>query len=193
MHFFQVLTLLLLSIVPGLAAAETFRCTTNGRIYYSDRPCPVEPKLQAVGPRGTAYQAYVPPPPGAPRADEHLKYLSAECAGISEAIRTAPARGVRNSETLRGLHDEYQQKCAFDDREAWQHVQQDRSQQMRQHEAEKSAAVAERRQANDRQDRCAAMRDIIGVKRKREAQMQPPEVEALRSLEKTYNETCLAR
>lgn len=59
--------------------------------------------------------------------------------------------------------------------------------------AQRESGLADKQQAKERADRCNGMRDVIALKRKREAELNAKEVEALRSLEKTYNEVCLAK
>ena len=121
-----------------------------------------------------------------------MKYLSPDCASISEAIRTAPARGVRG-DVVSGLHEEYRQKCAFEDQDARKQWQQEESQSRQVQLAQRESAQSARTQAAQAQDQCNGMRDVIALKRKREASLNDKEVEALRSLESTYNQRCVAR
>lgn len=173
-------------------AAQNHRCSSDGRVYYSDRPCNGDTKLQMYGPARTYPERYSPSTPGVPKAQEHVKYLSPACASISEAIRTGPARGVRG-DVIQGLHEEYREKCSIEDQEARAQSRQERNNQQQTQVAQRENTAAERQQARERADRCNGMRDVISLKRKRESELNPREVEALRSLEKTYNEVCLTR
>lgn len=159
-------------------------------MYFSDRPCNLDTKIQMYGPLRPAPS--VRPLPGPPKAEEHLQYLSSNCAAISEAIRTSPSRGVRG-DALQGLRDEYRQKCSMEDEDARKKVQQDRSTDRQTYVAQRDAAASEQRQSRERQDRCNAMRDVVYLKRKRESQLNEKEVESLRSLEATYNSACLSK
>ena len=121
-----------------------------------------------------------------------MKYLSPACADISEAIRTAPARGVRGDVVAR-LHEEYRDKCSFEDQDARRQQRQDARQERRARRlAQRDSAADERAQAQQRADQCNGMRDVIALKRSRESQLNETEVAALRSLENTYNSRCIA-
>lgn len=190
--------LLLCLLACGSALAQSHRCSSNGRTYYSDRPCNGDTKLQMYGPapsyadRRAERYADRHTPSAIPRAQEHVKHLSPACASISEAIRTGPARGVRG-DVVRGLHEEYRQKCSMEDQDARAQVHQEMNDQRQTQVAQREMSVAEKQQAKERAERCGGMRDVIALKRKREAELNAKEVGALRSLEKTYNEVCLAR
>lgn len=182
--------LALLAVVTAHASAQSYRCSSGGRTHYSDRPCASE--LKSYGP---APERHMPDryhaQPGMARAEEHVQHMGSGCAAISEAIRTGPARGVKN-DVIRGLHEEYRLKCSMDDQAARDQVRQER-QQMRQAEvAMREQEAARKRQLAEQRDRCNGMRDVISVKRAREASLNPKEVEALRSLERTYNQVCIA-
>ncbi len=179
-------------MAAGAAHAQSYRCSSGGQVHFSDRPCN-NASLRMYGEaRPAPAPRYPSAPSGIPKAQEHVKYLSSACASISEAIRTGPARGVRH-DVIRGLHEEYREKCALEDQEARARVQQDQQNQRQTQVAERETALVDRQQARERADRCNAMRDVVALKRKREPELNAKEVEALRSLEKTYNEVCLGR
>jgi len=186
----QLLLPLLLSLLSTATVAQTYRCTADGRSYYSDRPCAAEPKLQSYGGRDAQVATYTPLPQGAPRAEEHLKYLGSECAAISEAVRTAPARGVRHAE-VNALRKDYEAKCAYEDRDARARVNSDRQQQYQEHQARKDADARSQKAAAAQRDRCVGMRDVIAVRRKHASELNAKEQDSLRALEKTFNEVCL--
>lgn len=185
------------ALAAGAAQAQAYRCSNGNAIYYSDRPCsgPPPSKLGAYG-GGSRSQAERAPSPGyLPRAgkpQEHVKYLSSECSDIAEAIRTAPARGVRG-DVISGLRDEYQQKCALQDEEARRQHRQDERARSDQLRAERESLALKRDEARRQSEQCNGMRDVIALKRSREKSLNETEVAALRSLESSYNGRCLNR
>lgn len=195
MHLRPPVFALALLLAGAGAQAQSYRCSNGASIYYSDRPCPSAPagKLGAYGDTRSAPPAgYSPQLPRAGKAQGHVKYLSPACADISEAIRTAPARGVR-SDVISGLHEEYREKCALEDQDARRQQRQDEQKQQSEKVAQRDSLANERAQAQQRADQCAGMRDVIALKRSRERQLNETEVAALRSLEGTYNARCLSR
>jgi hypothetical protein len=96
-------------------------------------------------------------------------------------------------DVIQGLHEEYRQKCALEEQDARARVQQDIKGQRQVQIAQRDSSLADKQQAKERADRCNGMRDVISLKRKREAELNAKEVEALRSLEKTYNEVCVVK
>lgn len=196
MKFRSFLCSALLLCVLHPSMAQTYRCTIDGRLVISDRPCVSngDSRLGGMGPTESARMVRGTPMPttSMPKAEDHLKYLSSGCASIREAIRTGPARGV-HWDVIQGLQEEYRDKCSVEDAQARKQASQDRADQQRVQLAQLDAAAAQRRSANDRAERCKAMRDVIGLKRHREATLNAKEVESLRTLEKTYDATCIAR
>jgi len=191
----RCIAFLTLLLAASVVQAQTYRCSAGGATYLSDRPCAVAPKTQlgGYGPVAPApYLPYSPQVADAPKAQEHVKYLGSACASISEAIRTGPTRGVRG-DVIRGLQEEYNQKCSIEDQDARRQAQQDRAQELQVKLADRDSAAHDRQQAKARVDHCAGMRDVIALKRKREPELNPTEVQALRELERAYNERCLAR
>jgi len=192
----SLLPALAVLVVSAGAQAQSYRCSNGSSVYYSDRPCGSAPagKLGAFGdnPRSAPAATYSPQLPRAGKAQGHVKYLSPACADISEAIRTAPARGVRN-DVVTGLHEEYREKCALEDQDARRQQRQDELKQQSEKVAQRDSVANERAQAQQRADQCAGMRDVIALKRSRERQLNETEVAALRSLESTYNSRCLSR
>jgi hypothetical protein len=182
-----------LILVCASASAQSYRCS-NGA--YSDRPC-AGAQANSLRSYGPATHAQVPytsatPTARAPKVQDHVKYLTPECSSISEAIRTAPSRGVRG-DTIAGLQEEYRQKCQYEDQDARRQVSQDASDQRNERIAQRNAAAIDRRQNQARADQCASMRDVIASKRARESTLNDSEVNALRSLERAFNERCIAR
>jgi hypothetical protein len=178
------------------AQAQTYRCSSGGSVYMSDKPCG---SGQATGRVGSFGPTAAPPSPNYSQqysrpsgVEPHVKYLGAECASISEGMRTAGVRGVRGN-VVYDLQREYHQKCALEDQDARRKVQQESAQDMRQKQAQRDAVVTARAQTQQNAERCAGMRDVISLKRSRESTLNEKEVAALRALEVTFNEQCLAR
>ena len=192
----QHLPLLAVYILATTAAqGQTYRCSSSSGTYFSDRPCAsigTPTRLGAIGPARSVPDPYSPPLPGAPRAQEHVKYLSAECASINEAIRTGPSRGVRGN-VLNSLQNEYRQKCELEDQDARKQVRDDERRQLQTKLAQRESAKAQRQQSEIRSAQCLGMRDVISLKRKRENELNDKEVSALRDLERSYNERCLTQ
>ena len=181
-------------IAASSSYAQTYRCSSGGSTYLSDRPCGDQNRTQigVYGPaRSSAATPYSSQLPGAPKVQEHVKYLPSGCASIVEAIRTGPARGVRG-DVIRSLQDEYNQKCSLEDQDARNQLRQEKSQQKQLKLAERDEATKGRQQSKLRADQCGSMREVIALKRKRESELNSMEVGALRDLEKTYNERCIA-
>jgi len=189
----QAAALALLLAASCSAHAQAYRCISGGTAYFSDRPCArAKPQISVYGPARTATATqYTPQLPGAPKAQEHVKYLGSACASTSEAIRTGPTRGVRG-DVIRALHDEYSQKCSLEDQDARRQLQEEKSQQQQVTMAQRQGVRDERQQAKKRADQCTGMRDVVVLKRKRESELNAKEVGALRELEKAYNERCIA-
>jgi hypothetical protein len=178
------------------AQAQTYRCSSGGSVYLSDKPCGTGQVTGRVGSFGPT--AAPPSPSYAPSysrpsgVEAHVKYLGAECASISEGMRTAGVRGVRGT-VVSELQREYQRKCALEDQDARRKVQQEAAQDMHQKQAQREAVVSARAQTQQSAERCAGMRDVITLKRHRESTLNDKEVAALRALEVTFNGQCLAR
>jgi hypothetical protein len=182
-------------VAAAPALAQAYRCSNGGAIYFSDRPCAgaAAPKMGAYGDARAQSAVPVlrtPPRPGKP--EDHIKYLNPACADIAEAIRTAPARGVRG-DVVSGLRDEYREKCSLQDEEARRQHQQDVQAKYGQQRAEREALALQREQAQKQAAQCNGMRDVIALKRSREASLNETEIAALRSLESSYNGRCLGR
>jgi len=175
-----------------LAFAQAYRCGgSGGSPYYSDRPCAAaSAQIRSYGPV-PASQYFHAGSSSLPKAPEHLKYLRSECASINDAIRTAPSRGIGHG-VISDLHDEYNRKCAEDDQRARSLLAQEQSRQSQARSQVQDQATRQLAQARAQSQQCDAMRDVITLKRRREAALNPTEVAALRSLEAAFNQRCLA-
>lgn len=198
-----MLTTVALVAAASLAQAETYRCTSVTGTYTSSRPCPIQggTKLGVIGPapetppRHTASRhPSLPRPVG--RAPEHLTYMSAECASLSDGVRTAPTRGLHPS-TIAELRDDYQRRCSSDESQARRRWAQDQQRERSGREQKQAQLQADTQREAAQQQRtfaqCGEMRRIILNKNERLATMTPGEVADLRRFEANFAERCQSR
>lgn len=184
-----------LVVLLGLAAGNSFgqqvyRCKNGSSTYLSDRPCPgsSETRITAYGPARTAeprpsYQAPLQ------KAPEHLRHLSAACAELNDAIRTAPARGVGRA-TQSDLREEYQNKCQDDDEAARKRAMEEKRQQRDERRAEINSRQAEQARSAAAREQCNELLRILSEKRKRLDAMTPGERADHQRFETSYAERC---
>lgn len=175
---------------PAAWGQTMYRCNEGGSIRWSDRPCPADGRtnISSYGParetqRPSASQARVS------KAPEHLPYLGPVCAQLSDAIRTAPARGVGYA-TQSELRDEYRRKCSEEERDAMDRVSRERRDQRQQERDSKQARQQEQAQAAAEREQCAEMNRILGERRKRLDGMSPGERADLQRFETNYLARC---
>jgi hypothetical protein len=184
---------LALAALPQLAAAQVYRCSSSSGTYISDRPCSGVPsgKLGMVGPseRRQEYANSSTNTPSVGKAPEHLAYLSPECAQLNDAIRTAPARGLKY-DVIGELQNEYRRKCSDDERNAYQQL----SQQKRgERDARQSQMNAQQQQATEaarNREQCGELLRILTAKRRQEAGMTPGEKADLQRFQANYEQRC---
>jgi hypothetical protein len=183
---------LALAGLPQLASAQVYRCSSGSGTYISDRPCSGVPsgKLGMVGSteRRQDYSSSGTSPSVA-KAPEHLAYLSPECAQLNDAIRTAPARGLKY-DVINDLHREYRRKCSEDERNAYQQLAQ---QQRGERDARQSQIAAQQQQANENarnREQCGELLRILTAKRRQEATMTPGEKADLQRFQANYEQRC---
>lgn len=189
------IAILSLILAASAAHSQTYRCGSGAAASLSDRPCgtSTQDRILAHDPtRATDTLPFSAQLPGAPKAQDHVKYLSDDCASVSEAIRNGLTRGVRD-DVIQGWHEVYRQMCSLEDQDARARVQQDHAQEQRSKFGQRDGAMHERQQASLQADQCVGMLDVVALKRKRESQLNGTEVEALRGLERSYNERCISR
>ena len=167
----RVLALIFFTAQAGLAAGASgmYRCYNGSSMFVSDKPCRVnkrEEKFTAMGPaanpmpmRGQSYNL-----PSVDKAPEHLRYLSTDCAQLNDAIRTAPARGLR-SDVIYQLRSEYQIKCSDDESDAYRALGKERDQQRQERRAEQQAQQTQKELSLRERDRCNEMLRILHGKR----------------------------
>ena len=186
---FRIQTLLLVigSCESASAQAQVYRCVVNGTTYISDRPCatpnPSPSKLIAVDPTRAPT---VSRPPTLQPAPDHQRFLSQRCAEVSDAIRTAPSRGVGYS-TIQDLQREYQRNCSEDEAFARQRAADERSREREKQSAVRQESERSQRDATRRQERCAALRDTLRTRR------DQADKALTQATEDAYNTHCLGR
>jgi len=179
----------------GLAASSAFgqqmyRCKSGSSTYLSDRPCPgsSDTRLTAYGPAKTAeprpsYQAPLK------KAPDHLSHLSAGCAQLNDAIRTAPARGVGRATQIE-LREEYWRKCQEDDEAARKRAMEDKRQLRDERKAEINSRQAEQARTTAAREQCSELLRILSEKRKRLDAMTAGERADHQRFETSYTERC---
>lgn len=185
MVYFTALAVCMGAMSGGVTAQTRYTCNSNGNIYQSTQPCPVS-GLVYHGP--VSNPRYEPPVPKIAQAPASLSYLSARCASLNDAIRTAPARGLKY-DTINELRSEYSRECADNEREASNRVSQDRNAQKQRMDDAKNADREERERASIREQQCGESKRILYTKRAR-TDLTDGERADLRRFEETYRSRC---
>lgn len=187
------------SLLP-LPAASQFRCmSSNGVIYQSASPCRAArgPEAETSGSRGGGVR-YFPPaesesryqqrPPSIGEAPTHLKYMSPQCAGLHDALRTASARGL-HSDTVTKMRKDYSDQCSEDEGEARMRF----SQEMRERSIEKRELQVGEARARDRtslqREQCGESKRILVTKRAR-TDLTDGEKAELKRFEENFRSRC---
>ena len=186
---------LLLAAWPWLAQGQpVFNCTTSGgQGYTQDKPCPPAHKVQQYSPADPRPPSPEPGPPRAPEALPHHALLpSAACKDLSEALRTAVARGL-GAEGVQNLNKEWRQRCLEEDAIARQRHEEQQQAERRQRDDKLRRADALAAQARAdlqaRRDRCAEMSRILAKRRER-TDLSDGEQTDLQRFETSYRERC---
>lgn len=180
------------SLPDAVSAQGSYRCSVGGRAVISDRPCApgASTELRVIGP------TYREPPPSrqlvlpqAGPAQDHLKYLNPDCAELSEAIRTASARGVGHA-TVADLRKEYQAKCREEDRLARQKHADAQADGFRAEREARDAKAQARVLSQREREQCHELLRILHGRRQRAATMTPGEQADLQRFEESYVARC---
>lgn len=154
---------------PAAHAQSMHRCTdSGGKAYWSDRGCPANgaTRITNYGPAPTREPYSGVSPSRLQKAPEHQSYLSAECASLNDAIRTARTRGV-GYETQQDLRDEYRRKCIEEEREAHKQLREAEKQRRTEANEQRVAQQQQRAQATATLEQCREMGRIVAERRKR--------------------------
>lgn len=182
--FSTLLVALLVWASTGTDAQTLYTCNRNGRTYQSSQAC------GAVGVYGpvTNQPTYEPPLARSGQAPKHLLYMSPRCASLNDAIRTAPARGLKY-DTISQMQREYSQECSDNESEARTRLSQDRDDQKRQATEANNNAKLEKERASMREQQCGESKRILYAKRAR-TDLTEGEKADLRRSEETYRSRC---
>lgn len=159
-----------LTLACGAAAAQTRR---NVTVY---------------GPGVYGQPGYSPPIPSTGEAPANLKYLSPRCASLNDAIRTAPARGLK-WDTIADMRREYSRECADSESESRAKLNEDRSAQQKEKLEARNAEKAERDRASIQAQQCGESKRILLAKRAR-TDLTEGEKADLRRFEDNYRTRC---
>lgn len=141
--------------------------------------------------RGSA--SYVRTPSSRSRpAEEHLQFMSAECAAKSEAVRTAPARGLGYA-TVQDLSRDFQRSCSEEDSMARQRAFEQRASERENQRSSLNAAAQAKAQKKVLSERCFAMMDSLQSRKKRLDPSDARSRESLAAFEASYNDECIQR
>ncbi|RYX90510.1 MAG: hypothetical protein EOO28_29285 [Comamonadaceae bacterium] len=181
-----MLALAVVLAAAGVQAQTRYTCRTQSGIsYQSSASCP--PGIVYYGPTATG-QAYSAPLPSTGQAPSNLKYLSPRCASLNDAIRTAPARGLKY-ETIGEMRREYSRECAESESEAYSKLSDDRRAQQQQRSEARNAEKADRERASLREQQCGESKRILLSKRSR-TDLTEGERAELRRFEENYRSRC---
>lgn len=189
---FGALAVLALAAWPAAHAQSTYRCTDNGKPYWSDKPCPSNgaTRITAYGPPPTRDHSYSRSSHSRlEKAPEHQNYLSAQCASLNDAIRTAGTRGVGH-DTRRELREEYQRKCGDEEREARKQMRDDENKRRAEQRDQRVAQQQERVQATMTLEQCREMGRIVAERRKRLDSMTAGEKGDFERFQSNFGERC---
>ena len=117
-----------------------------------------------------------------------LPYLSARCASLNDAIRTAPTRGLKY-DTINQMNKEYYRECAEEENEANARLSQERRDKRQQVNQDKTNANLDKERASQREQQCAESRRILQTKRAR-TDLNEGEKNELRRFEENFRSRC---
>jgi hypothetical protein len=185
------LAMALAFLCTGAQAQTRYTCRYNGGYYQSTQPCPGTSSggsdLVYHGPV-TPQPRYEPQTPRVTEAPSTLSYLSPRCASLSDAIRTAPSRGLKY-DTIRQLQQEYSRECSEDESEARSRLSQERRDQKQQQKEAMALTKAEQERASIRAQQCGESKRILVTKRAR-TDLTDGEKADLKRFEENYLARC---
>lgn len=172
----------------GISQAQTFTCRDNtGRVYQSQRSCP-SPGLIYYGPterQSVGSGQYVPSVGLAP---EHLTLMSPRCAPLHDAMRTAPARGLKHPE-IADMRREYNRDCADDESAAREKLFAMRAEKRQDAKVADQAKQQAVQQARMSAEMCGELKRVIKNKKMR-TDLTPGEIGDLQRTEENYKARC---
>lgn len=171
----------------GREVVERYTCTSNGRSYASSHPCPSSGMVY--------YGPSTPSPSSEPKAakieqaPDTLKYLSPRCASLNDAIRTAPARGLKY-DTISQMKNEYEQQCSDSESEARTRMSREQRENKRQLSEASKVDQLDKERAAIRDQQCGESKRILFAKRAR-TDLTAGEKADLQRFEENYRSRCL--
>ncbi|MEO5669735.1 MAG: hypothetical protein ABIR26_03490 [Ramlibacter sp.] len=174
----------------GLHAQARYSCRiSNGSTVISDRPCPAaSPGVVYYGPDASSQYRQEQPLARIGEAPPHVKYMSARCASLNDALRTANARGL-NSGTMATMQKDYRSECGENEQEAQALYSQEKGAKVKQRRAEKEAEKLEVDRASLREQQCGESKRILFTKRSR-IDLNEGEKAELQRFEANYRARC---
>jgi len=172
----------------GREVVQRYTCTgSNGRSYASSQPCPSNGMVY-YGPASNSSSSYEPTIPKVDQAPATLKYLSPRCASLNDAIRTAPARGLKH-DVIKQMRKEYDDECSESERQADAQLSKDRKDKTKQISDATQAERADKERAALREQQCGESKRILFAKRAR-TDLTEGEKADLRRFEDNYRSRC---
>jgi len=169
----------------GREVVQRYTCTSNGRSYASSQPCPTSGMVYYGPVTSSSHEAPMPKIDQAPAA---LKYLSPRCASLNDAIRTAPARGLKH-DVINQMRKEYNDECSESERQANAQVSLDRNDKSKQMNDARQAERLDKERSAIREQQCGESKRILFAKRAR-TDLTEGEKADLRRFEDNYRSRC---
>ncbi len=170
----------------GREVVQRYTCTSNGRTYASSQPCPSSGPLY-YGPV-TSTPSYEPKAAKMEQAPDTLKYLSPRCASLNDAIRTAPARGLKH-DVIGEMNKEYRQQCSEDESEARSKMSRERREDKQLRAEANQAEQQDRERSAIQAQQCGESKRILFAKRAR-TDLTAGEKSNLQLFEDNYRSRC---
>ncbi len=122
------------------------------------------------------------------KAPATLVYMSPRCAALNDAIRTAPARGLKY-DTINQMHAEYREECAENEREASTRLYQERGEKIKELKEAKNNTQLEKERSALHSQQCDESKRILYNKRAR-TNLSEGEKADLQRFEENYRSRC---
>jgi len=190
-----LIVLLGLSGTARAAGPVEYHCNGDGVSWTSTRPCPgtSRTELRGMGNSQQATPTYSGSTlPSVGKAPDYLQYMSVECAQLNDALRTGPARGLREG-PMAELRTDYQKRCTEDEASARAQLREAEQQQRDRRDDQQATAQAEKSRAVLSSEQCYEMLRILHGKRQRVASMSDGEKADLQRFEDNYKARCPRR
>ena len=173
------------------AQRATYACSSEGRVYYSDRPCAGRPatSLAAIGPTRSNPSSTDSRDRQVRKAVSYLDYLSPLCAELNEGLRNGPGRGL-GSRALAELASSYRDRCGDEDREARLRLAEEQKKRSDARADDLRAENVERARVKLTREQCDEMYRIAHGKLKKLATMSPGERSDFDRFEATRQARC---